>query len=98
MAIAVFDLLRNQIEKRSLRRSKKKILIISDNKEKAEEILEKLKYHDRQAQIITTKDRAKTNKDHYHTTLAIGSIKPAMLQAIMDTIRLSNNRFLHVAE
>jgi len=98
LAIALFDLIRNQTEKWSLRRSKKKILIISDNREKAEEILEKLKYNDRQAQIITTKDRTKTNKENYHTTLAIGSIKPTMLQAIMDTIRLSNSRFLHVAE
>lgn len=98
VGIILFDLIRNQLEKRSLRRSKKKILIISNNRQKAEEVLEKLKYHDRQAHIIAIKDWAKTNKENYHTTLAIGSIEPTMLQAIMDTIRLSNSRFLHVAE
>lgn len=98
VTVVLFDLLRNRVEKRSLRRSKKKILIISDNKEKAEEIVEKLKYNDRQAQIITTKSWNKINKNDYHTTLAIWSIQPRMLQNIMDSIRLSNNRFLHVAE
>lgn len=90
--------MRNQLEKRSFRRSKKKILIISDNREKAEEVVEKLKYSDRQAEIITTKNWGKTDKNNYHTTLAIGSIQPHMLQNIMDSIRLSSSRFLHVAE
>lgn len=96
--IILFDLMRNQLEKRSFRRSKKKILIISDNREKAEEVVEKLKYSDRQAEIITTKNWGKTDKNNYHTTLAIGSIQPHMLQNIMDSIRLSSSRFLHVAE
>jgi len=98
IGILVFDIIRNYSEKQSLRRSKKKILIISDNREKAEEIVEKLKYNDRQAQIITTKNWKTIDKKNYHTTLAIGSIQPDMLQNIMDSIRLSSSRFLHVAE
>lgn len=98
IGIILFDLMRNQLEKRSLSRSKKKILIISDDKEKAEEVVEKLKYSDRQAEIITTKKWNTIDKNNYHTTLAIGSIQPHMLQNIMDSIRLSSSRFLHVAE
>jgi exopolysaccharide biosynthesis polyprenyl glycosylphosphotransferase len=96
--IASFDRWRNHIEKRFLRRSPKKILLISDNREKAEEIIEKLQYHDRDAEIITIKNRDKHNHNSYHTILAIGIIQPRILQNIMDTIRLSKSRFLHLAE
>ena len=96
--ILLFDIIRNFLERKSLRHSKKKILIISNNREKAEEIVEKLKYNDRQAEIITTENWKNIDKKNYHTTLAIWSIQPKMLQNIMDSIRLSNSRFLHVAE
>ncbi len=98
IVIALFDLWRNRLEKRSLRRNPKRILVISNNRTKAEEIIEKLQYNDRDAEIITIDHREKQNHNDYHTTLAIGIIQPKILQNIMDTIRLSKSRFLHLAE
>ncbi len=94
----IFDQLRNIAESWSLARHTHKLLIISNNKKKAEEIVEKLKYDNRQTEIITIDDRDSTQHKHYHTTLAIGWVQPTRLQTIMDTIRLSNNRFFHIAE
>jgi hypothetical protein len=51
------------------------------------------------AQIITPKQRSKhKDNEDYHTTIAIGTFEKEFLQDIVDTIRLMNTRFLHVAE
>ena len=96
--LLIFDVLRNTFEKRSIQRSDKKILILSDDKDKIKEIREKLDLLDRQADSISSQERSQTDATQYHTILAVGTIMPKILQNIMDTIRLSKSRFLHIAE
>ena len=96
--IILFDAWRNFLEKISIRNNKRKILIICDDPHKAKHIVHKLNYADQQADVITPDQRTKKMNNTYHTTLAVGSVSSSLLQDIMDTIRLSNTRFLHIAE
>lgn len=97
--IGVVDILRNSREKRLIHSHSKQYLIIADDEENASQILKQMEIAEDDAQIITPKQRSKhKDNEDYHTTIAIGTFEKEFLQDIVDTIRLMNTRFLHVAE